>query len=79
MLLKTISKNDTWRLVRPVRLAHLAHITSSENQDATTGSGHSGRTGGNNLSPWMHLAQYLIFLNAPGATRNLSERTWRNT
>jgi len=31
-----ISKNNPWRLVRPLRLAHLAHITSTANQDATT-------------------------------------------
>ena len=39
-----ISKNNTRRLVRPVRLAHLAHITSIKNQDATTSSAHSGCT-----------------------------------
>jgi len=47
----TISKNNTRRLVRPVRLAHLAHITSIENQDATTSSAHSGRTWRKTLSP----------------------------
>ena len=31
-----ISKNNPWHLVRPLRLAHLAHITSTANQDATT-------------------------------------------
>ena len=32
----SISKNNPWRLVRQLRLAHLAHITSTANQDATT-------------------------------------------
>jgi len=31
-----ISKNIPWHLVRPLRLTHLAHITSTANQDATT-------------------------------------------
>jgi len=31
-----ISRNNPWHRVRPVRLAHLAHITSTPNQDATT-------------------------------------------
>ena len=33
-----ISENNTWRQVRPERLAHLAHKTSIANQDATTNS-----------------------------------------
>ena len=45
-----ISKNNTRRLVRPVCLAHLAHITSIENQDPPTGSAYSGRTWRNTLS-----------------------------
>ena len=32
----TISKNNTLRQGRPMRLAHLAHITSIANQDATS-------------------------------------------
>ena len=36
ILLIFISKNNPWRLVRPLRLAHLAHITSTANQDANT-------------------------------------------
>jgi len=31
-----ISKNNPWHLVRPLRLAHLAHITATANQDAST-------------------------------------------
>jgi len=31
-----ISKNNPWRLVRPLRLAHIVHIMSTANQDATT-------------------------------------------
>jgi len=36
LLGRYISKNIPWHLVRPLRLAHLAHITSTANQDATT-------------------------------------------
>ena len=33
---RVVSKNNPWHLVRPLRLTHLAHITSTANQDATT-------------------------------------------
>ena len=35
-LAETISKNNTWRQVRPERLAHLGHPTSIANQDTTS-------------------------------------------
>ena len=64
-----ISKNNTWRQVRPERLVHLAHITSIANQDATPNSSYH----------LTHLTQHHIFRASPGATPNRQGLIWRTT
>ena len=64
-----ISKNNTWRQVRPERLAHVVHIPSIANQDATTKSS----------SHLAHIAQHHIIRASPGATPDRQGFTWRNT
>jgi len=54
----SISKNNPWRQVRPLRLAHIVHITSTANHDATTYTNYH----------WAQLAQHHIFRASPGAT-----------
>ena len=55
--------------MRPERLAHLAHITSIANQDATN----------NSSSDLAHLAKHQIIRASPGTTPNCQGFTWRNT
>ena len=52
------SKNNPWRQVSALRLAHLAHIISTTNQEASTYSNYH----------WAQLAPHHIFRASPSTT-----------